>query len=69
LPAVLSAADEEAVSLFLRGAISFTAIAPLVESVMERHQSTTHPALDAILAADTWARVSAHELAPRFRRA
>ncbi len=55
-PAVLSAADEEAVALFLAGRLPFTGIAGVVADVMDRHQSTPHPDLETILAADVWAR-------------
>jgi 1-deoxy-D-xylulose-5-phosphate reductoisomerase len=55
-PAVLSAADEVAVSLFLEGRIGFMDIPKLVTEALEAHQSTPHPLLDDVLAADTWAR-------------
>jgi 1-deoxy-D-xylulose-5-phosphate reductoisomerase len=55
-PAVLCAADEVAVGLFLDGRIKFTDIAVLVEDVLNKHQSKAHPAIDDILRADEWAR-------------
>jgi len=61
-PAVLCAADEEAVALFLSHRIRFTDIASLVERVLEQHQAVAHPALEAILAADGWAREKIYEL-------
>jgi len=63
LPAVLNAANEVAVSRFMTGAIRFPEIATLVGRVMERHDNQPHPALEAILAADAWARCIAAELA------
>jgi len=58
MPAVLNAANEVAVELFLEGRIAFTDIARLVEAVMEGHESQA-PQLPAILAADAWARRTA----------
>ncbi len=55
-PAVLCAADEVAVDLFLSESIRFTDIANLVEQTLEQHQSIVHPTLEEIIAADTWAR-------------
>jgi len=60
-PAVLCAADETAVDLFLSQHIKFTAIANLVEQTLEQHQSLAHPTLEEILAADTWARQKVQE--------
>lgn len=57
-PTVLSAADETAVDLFLRGRIGFTDIHRLVASTLERHESTARPTLEDILSADEWARQS-----------
>ncbi len=62
-PAVLSAADEVAVSLFLSGRIKFTAISSLVERVLEQHQAIAQPTLEEIMAADGWAREKALKLA------
>jgi len=58
-PAVLSAADEVAVDLFLEERIRFVDIARVVEEVLGRHQSIRQPSLEQILAADAWARESA----------
>lgn len=55
-PAVLSAADEIAVELFLRGQARFTDIPRLIERVVARHRPVAHPTLEEILAADAWAR-------------
>jgi 1-deoxy-D-xylulose-5-phosphate reductoisomerase len=55
-PAVLCAADEVAVELFLAQRIKFTDIAQLVELALNRHKSIPHPSLEEIMAADEWAR-------------
>ena len=55
-PAVLCAADEVAVTLFLSQRLRFTDIAPLIEWVLEQHQAVAHPTLNEIMAADAWAR-------------
>ena len=62
LPAVMNAANEVAVSAFLARQIAFPRIWGLVEEVMNRHQSVANPTLDAILAADRWARETAATL-------
>jgi 1-deoxy-D-xylulose-5-phosphate reductoisomerase len=56
LPAVLSAADEMAVSMFLDGRIRFTDIASLVEQALAAHAVVARPTMDDILAASRWAR-------------
>ncbi len=61
-PAVLCAADEMAVELFLSHKISFTDIATIVEKTLGQHQNISQPSLKEILAADDWAR----ECATRF---
>jgi 1-deoxy-D-xylulose-5-phosphate reductoisomerase len=55
-PAVLSAADDVAVELFLSHRIRFNDIAKLVEQALEKHQGISHPSLEEVLAADSWAR-------------
>jgi 1-deoxy-D-xylulose-5-phosphate reductoisomerase len=55
-PAVLCAADEVAVELFLAGRIRFTDIAGLIERTLERHQLVAKPSLEEIEAADAWGR-------------
>ena len=55
-PTVLSAADEVAVDLFLEGRIGVMDIHQCVVSTLERHNSTSDPTLEDILAADQWAR-------------
>jgi 1-deoxy-D-xylulose-5-phosphate reductoisomerase len=61
-PAVLCAADEAAVALFLSQRIRFVDIAHLIERVLEQHQKVTHPGLEEIMVADAWARERVHEL-------
>ena len=61
LPAVMSAANEVAVDLFLQGRIPFTGIADRVSTVMERHAWQPDPPLDVLLELDSWARRAAWE--------
>ena len=58
-PAVMAAADEVAVGRFMAGEVGFLAIPAIVEAVMEKHDSTTDPDLETVLAADSWARAQA----------
>jgi 1-deoxy-D-xylulose-5-phosphate reductoisomerase len=55
-PAVLCAADEVAVDLFLDHRIGFTDIAGIVQETLEQHRSINQPSLEETLAADDWAR-------------
>ena len=64
-PAVLCAADEVAVELFLSQRIRFTDIVRLVEQVLEEHQAVAHPTLEEIMAADAWAGEKVLQLATR----
>src|SRR5207249_1302340 len=59
LPAVMNAANEVAVAAFLNRHIHFPRIWQTVAEVMDRHRPVAHPDLDAILAADQWARAEA----------
>ena len=59
-PAVLSAADEVAIDLFLRGIIGFTGIQDVVEDVLNRHISVPSPTIEEIISADSWARNAAY---------
>jgi 1-deoxy-D-xylulose-5-phosphate reductoisomerase len=61
-PAILCGADEVAVELFLSERIKFTDIARLVEQALEVHQATSHPTVEEILAADSWAREEVRQL-------
>lgn len=62
LPAVLNAANEIAVSAFLEKRMSFPRIWQTVAQVMKGHAPIAHPHLDAILAADQWAREEARRV-------
>lgn len=55
-PAVMAAADEVAVEAFLERRIGFTEIAEYVHQAMDAHRSTSDPEIEAIDAADAWAR-------------
>lgn len=59
MPAVLNAANEEAVAAFLEQRIAFTAIAECVAEVMGAHRPLALRTLDDVLAADAWARETA----------
>ncbi len=59
LPAVMNASNEIAVAAFLNRQIRFPQIWETVAQVMDRHRPVAHPDLDAILAADLWARAEA----------
>ncbi|MGB7712600.1 MAG: 1-deoxy-D-xylulose-5-phosphate reductoisomerase [Microcoleus sp.] len=58
MPAVLNAANEQAVALFLEEKIQFLDIPKVIEIACEKHQQDNcqSPGLDDILAADKWAR-------------
>ncbi len=62
MPAVLNAANESAVELFLHEKIRFTQIAELIAKVCDRHEVIANPSLEDILAADRWARETALSL-------
>ena len=55
-PAVMAAADEVAVEAFLERRIAFTEIADYVNQTMDAHRNTNTPNIEAIDAADAWAR-------------
>ena len=57
-PAVLNAANEEAVSAFLQGRIAFLSIPALVEEALQRMSHTDAGSLDALLDADAAARAA-----------
>lgn len=57
-PAVLNAANEEAVSAFLQGRIGFLSIPALVEEALQRIPQTDADSLDALLHADATARAA-----------
>lgn len=68
-PAVLNAADEEAVRLFLAREIRFGDVTRLVGQVLDAHTSAPAASIEAIEQADQWARARLHEVAAAGRRA
>jgi 1-deoxy-D-xylulose-5-phosphate reductoisomerase len=58
-PAVLSAANEIAVAAFLRGELSLSGIAVVVEGTLEAHEVRPGDDVEQILEADAWAREEA----------
>jgi 1-deoxy-D-xylulose-5-phosphate reductoisomerase len=69
MPAVLNAANEQVVALFLEEKIRFNDIPVLVEQVCDRHRSDNNltPSLEDIIAADEWARQIALELSEKIK--
>ncbi|MCX8071534.1 MAG: 1-deoxy-D-xylulose-5-phosphate reductoisomerase [Candidatus Binatia bacterium] len=55
-PAVLNAANEEAVAAFLSRSIRFVDIPEIVEAVLHAHEPREVSSLDRVLEADQWAR-------------
>lgn len=62
LPAVMNAANEEAVHAFLAKTISFTAIPRVIEQVMDKHVLEKKPELSDIIQTDIWARQEARSI-------
>lgn len=62
MPAVMNAANEEAVAAFLRGQTSFVAIPRMVEAVMDAHVPWPTDSIEAVESADSWARSRAAQL-------
>jgi len=63
-PAVLNAANEVAVSLFLDRRIPYMGIPRLVEAVLDQTETVHNPDFEQLLAADAWARRRVLELSP-----
>lgn len=61
MPAVLNAANEVAVEVFLAGRIPFTAIPVMIEDVMKSTERQDIPDLEGVLLADLQARATARE--------
>ncbi len=61
-PTVFNAANETAVSRFLRGEIEFLAIEDVIRSVLDRHSVRSSPQLEEIFEVDAWAREAASAL-------
>lgn len=68
MTAVLNAANEQAVALFLDEKISFLDIPRVIEQVCDRHRghNQSEPTLEDILAADQWARQEVTVLGQRL---
>ena len=58
-PAVMNAANEEAVAAFLDERLAFLAIPSVVEDVVSSHEHAGELTLDAVLDAERWARADA----------
>jgi len=61
MPAVLNAANEVAVQAFLDERIGFMQIPEMIEIVMKDHSPAEDLTLEAVLAADSWARFQADQ--------
>ncbi len=68
MPAVMNAANEVAVNLFLKGEIGFLDIARLVQKVMNDHETMAKPSLEEIFEMDRWGRMYCLEQAKKGRR-
>ncbi|KMM17254.1 1-deoxy-D-xylulose-5-phosphate reductoisomerase [Synechococcus sp. GFB01] len=68
MPAVLNAANEQAVALFLEEQVHFLDIPLLIELVCDRHRADlmANPSLSDVLAVDAWARQAVREAAARL---
>ncbi|MGA9049569.1 MAG: 1-deoxy-D-xylulose-5-phosphate reductoisomerase [Dehalococcoidia bacterium] len=62
-PAVLCAADEIAVEMFLNNSIGFLDIAHVIEKTLDMHQPIANPGIEDILISDTLARETAVKVA------
>jgi 1-deoxy-D-xylulose-5-phosphate reductoisomerase len=69
LPAVLNAANEEAVAAFLGARIPFTAIPDSIGEVLAARPATAVAALEDVLEADLWARERTRQVLLRAARA
>lgn len=56
-PAVVNAANEEAVGRFLAGTLRFLEIPQVCRAVLEHHDFDAEPTLDRLIAVDSWARL------------
>jgi 1-deoxy-D-xylulose-5-phosphate reductoisomerase len=56
MPAVLNAANEQVVELFLQERVRYVQIADLIKRVCDKHNCVSNPELEDILEADKWAR-------------
>ena len=65
-PAVLNAANEHAVELFLDGKVTFTQIHELVERCLEAHEAEDVNSVDVVMRVDGWARGLVDEMAAQL---
>lgn len=70
MPAVLNAANEQAVALFLDEKIQYLDIARCIEQTCDRHSpdNCPHPGLEDILTADRWAREEVLRIYPTLQK-
>ena len=59
MPAVLNGANEIAVDAFLKGSIAFLDIPDLIERTLDAHTPSPVKNIEAVMAEDRWARVTA----------
>jgi 1-deoxy-D-xylulose-5-phosphate reductoisomerase len=69
MPAVMNAANEQAVALFLDEQVHFLDIPRLIDVVCDRHRADlmANPSLADVLAVDAWARGAVREAAARLQ--
>ena len=67
MPAVINAANECAVAAFIDGRIGFTDICHVSKRVFDRHCIQDEPEIEAVLAADRWAREEAEQIIKGMR--
>jgi 1-deoxy-D-xylulose-5-phosphate reductoisomerase len=65
-PVVLNAADEIAVSAFMKKKIRFMDLPVIIEKVLTLHRVMNNPSLDDILQADLWARRETEKIIERM---
>jgi len=66
MPAVMNAANEVAVEMFLDGRLAFLQIAQVIEETMNAHQAHALKSLEEVLQADQWGRETAAEICRRL---
>ena len=69
MPAVLNAANEEAVAAFLDGRVPFPAIADTIAEVTDAHDTLALHSLEDVLEADAWARARSRSILERHAAA
>lgn len=67
-PVVLNAANEVAVELFLKEQLKFTQIAQVIESVMEKWDSSEPDSIDAVIDADHRTRLKTHDVVKTIQK-